>query len=293
MLKKLWAFIILAVMFSACSFFGSEKPQHMMWEVRTPKSTVFLVGSIHIGDTTLYPLENIYYEKLDSSDIFVTEVDMEDIDPTKIIKLVMLSDGTTLKDHVPEDVYKIIKDKFAKANVPEMAFQQFKPGFAILMTQMLDLKDNPADIGSMPEGIDKHLLARAKTQDKLALEDIATQIDLLENIINVDSTKMRLYLESETEDDMFGDINNLMQAWKDADTDKIVEIINKSTEIDEDFAKLKEEILDNRNKNMADKIDSYLVDGGKFYVVVGAAHLCGEGSIVDLLEKMGYTVKQL
>jgi uncharacterized protein YbaP (TraB family) len=41
---------------------------------------------------------------------------------------------------------------------------------------------------------------------------------------------------------------------------------------------------------MTDKIKSYLEKEGDFFVVVGAGHLVGERSIVDLLRAEGYTV---
>ncbi len=294
MFKKYWILLITAVMISSCSFFGGDNGgKHMMWEVRTPESTVFLVGSIHMADSSLYPLDNIYYEKLDSSEIFVTEIDIEDVDPMGIMKLIMLRDGKQLKDHVPADIYKKLGEKLESLGIPEQAYQMFKPGFALMMAQMAGDEDNTTKFTSLVEGIDVHLANKAEKHSKLALEDVASQMALLEQVIDVDPEKMRTYLDSDVDSENSMNLNTIIEAWKNADIDKIVELINHSAQMDEDSAKLMEELLDNRNKNMAKKIDAYLVDGGKFYIVVGAAHLCGKNSIIELLEEKGYTVNQL
>ncbi len=292
MLKRYWAFLLIVITFTACSSVPQGK-KHMMWEVRTPNSTVFLVGSIHIADSSLYPLDNIYYEKLDSSKIFVTEVNMDDVDPSSLLKLIQLRNGKTLKDMVPADIYKILSERLEKMGLPEMVYNTFKPGYALIMAQMMGDNEESKDLSSMAEGIDMHLAARASDKSKIGLEEIGTQMALLEKVIDVDPDKMHQYLNAQQNTENVSDLKSLINAWKNADTDKIVKVIEESAEMDNDSEKLMNELLHDRNINMANKINSYLVDGGTFYVVVGAAHLCGDKSIIELLEDMGYTVNQL
>ncbi len=292
MLKRYWAFLLIVITFTACSSVPQGK-KHMMWEVRTPNSTVFLVGSIHIADSSLYPLDNIYYEKLDSSKIFVTEVNMDDVDPSSVLKLVQLRNGKTLKDMVPADIYKILSERLEKMGLPEMVYNTFKPGYALMMAQIMGDNEESKDFSSMAEGIDMHLAARASDKSKIGLEEIGTQMAILEKVIDVDPKKMRQYLNAEQNSENMSDLKSLIEAWKNADTDKIVKVIEESAEMDDESEKLMNELLRDRNINMANKINSYLVDGGTFYVVVGAGHLCGDKSIIELLEDMGYTVNQL
>jgi len=50
-------------------------------------------------------------------------------------------------------------------------------------------------------------------------------------------------------------------------------------------------MFDERNAGMANRIREYLNSGkGDYFVVVGAGHLLGEGSMVDLLQQQGYQV---
>ena len=48
-----------------------------------------------------------------------------------------------------------------------------------------------------------------------------------------------------------------------------------------------------RNKRMTDRISQYLEEDSSYFVVIGAGHLIGENSIVDLLTKRGYTAKRM
>jgi uncharacterized protein YbaP (TraB family) len=50
-------------------------------------------------------------------------------------------------------------------------------------------------------------------------------------------------------------------------------------------------LFDERNAVMASRIGQYLKTGsGDYFVVVGAGHLLGKGSVVDLLQQQGYQV---
>ena len=54
------------------------------------------------------------------------------------------------------------------------------------------------------------------------------------------------------------------------------------------FRSLMKRLLLDRNVGMADKIDGYFnVGQGNYFIAVGALHLLGEGSVLDLLRKRG------
>ena len=51
--------------------------------------------------------------------------------------------------------------------------------------------------------------------------------------------------------------------------------------------------MDDRNEGMVTKINDMMKAGEKLFVVVGAGHLAGEKSVVDLLKKQGLEVTQI
>lgn len=53
------------------------------------------------------------------------------------------------------------------------------------------------------------------------------------------------------------------------------------------------QMLYDRNKNMAKAAEDLMSQGKNVFYVVGAAHYAGEGGIIDLLEKDGYTAERV
>ena len=60
--------------------------------------------------------------------------------------------------------------------------------------------------------------------------------------------------------------------------------------MDETFTK---NLLTNRNANWVTAIEGLLKDNHDDLIVVGAGHLAGDGSVVDLLAKAGFTVQRI
>jgi uncharacterized protein YbaP (TraB family) len=49
-------------------------------------------------------------------------------------------------------------------------------------------------------------------------------------------------------------------------------------------------LVSERNKKMKERLGDLLKKGGKYFVVVGAGHFAGAGSIIDLFEKEGFSI---
>jgi uncharacterized protein YbaP (TraB family) len=56
---------------------------------------------------------------------------------------------------------------------------------------------------------------------------------------------------------------------------------------------LYQSLLIDRNANWTPKIEILLETPGTHLVAVGAAHLIGDGSVIDLLKQKGYDVQRL
>ena len=56
--------------------------------------------------------------------------------------------------------------------------------------------------------------------------------------------------------------------------------------------RFKVRLIDERNRTMAARIEPLLQGDGSF-VAIGAAHLPGEGGVLDLLEARGYRITRI
>ena len=85
------------------------------------------------------------------------------------------------------------------------------------------------------------------------------------------------------------EIGELVGAWKAGDTAALAGLL--SDEFDE-FPDLYRRLTVDRNRAWVGRLADLLDDRDDYLVVVGALHLVGKDSVVDLLEQRGYEVVQ-
>ena len=81
----------------------------------------------------------------------------------------------------------------------------------------------------------------------------------------------------------------MLSAWRTGDTEKLATLL--SSEFDK-FPELYKPLTEDRNRAWMGKLVDLLDDDDDYLVVVGALHLVGRNSVVDLLRQRGYEVRQ-
>jgi len=264
--------------------FGSHlSAKNIFWSVEHNGNTVYLLGSIHIADDSIYPLDSVIYRAFDRSEYFVLEMDPTAVNPLEIMKYTNYRGDTLLKNMVTPDLYEQIKSLMKKHNVPEMAYSTMKPYSAISTIFLLEMMSYGF---SKTAGIDLYFLERARNSGKIVkeLESFEIQMGFMERLNNYPEEFLNFTLNELEESKQ--QVKDLLSAWKNGDTDKIWEIthLGKDTE---GFEQFMEEINYSRNLKMAETIREYLESGEVHFVVVGALHLLGERGIIKLLENTG------
>ena len=77
----------------------------------------------------------------------------------------------------------------------------------------------------------------------------------------------------------------MFAAWKSGDAETLEKILLDDYKNDPRYKEFFEEMFTKRNIRMTNIIEKYLEGDKVHFVVVGAGHLIGEGSIVDILKK--------
>lgn len=83
---------------------------------------------------------------------------------------------------------------------------------------------------------------------------------------------------------------DLVSAWASGDVDALQQVMVPKNEAEQAAM---EALLYERNRKWIPQIERLLADNREDLIVVGAAHLAGAGSVLDLLEKAGYTVTRI
>lgn len=263
------------------------------YEIENKGNKVYMLGSIHVGKSSLYPIDKDIVNALKSSDKIYMEIDLSKKDEAKAMQeKIYYKDGKTLKDDLGEDLYKRVLKIFEVFGMTEDHVKKIRP-WAVYNTLSVDPSGTAANASY---GVESYFLALSLL-NKIEideLESIKFQSDLLSNFDNASYIKMIEGLTTEIENNGYKNINagldNLLDAWTKGDKAKMKNIL--SQEGDEASEKFNEVLLKERDKGMAKKIDTMLKKDGKntYFILVGSAHLVPDNSVTGILKNMGYEV---
>ncbi|SER83919.1 TraB/GumN family protein [Salipaludibacillus aurantiacus] len=260
----------------------------VFYRVEENGQTVYLFGSVHVGDEEMYPLHNDIEEAFQEADYLAVEIDTADVNEMEASQVMMehgtYTDGTSLSDVVDDEIYEEAADRLAAYGLNEAMINQFKPWFVSMMLSDLALEET--DYRS-EEGIDMHFIERAHESGLpvISLESIESQIESLSSA--PEEEQVESLEEMVKQFDIYEEeLETMINVWKAGNTD----IFAQLREMDGDTDQL---AMDERDEDMTAQIEEFLSDdsGDTYFVVVGALHLAGENSIPDLLTERGYSVE--
>jgi len=296
-LTRLSLFTILAVAFlaAACVAVADEKPL-FMWQVQSETATVSLVGSIHVGKPDFFPLAEPFEKAFADAPVLAVEVDMTDpVNLQKSAVLVMqkgmLPGDTTLEDRLSPELWQRLKEYADERNLNLAMYSKLSPGIVAMMMVLEEYQKQGFD----PElGIDKHFLDAAREQDKeiRELETVEAQLDLFFSIDDqLDDVLVAEILDQMSE--ITAITEEMVGLWRSGDVEGLDEFLQDQMGEDPAMADFYRTLLDDRNVEMADKIDEWLKADTDVYVVVGAGHFAGKMGILSLLEGKGHKIQQI
>lgn len=266
---------------------SSTKPETFMWKLTSETATVYMLGSIHLGQKDMYPLHEKIEKAYDTSDYLVVEADISSDKIAQIqaltMKYGMFTDGKTLKSVLPEATYEKLDAELKTLNLSAAAFNGFKPWLVVLTLASLEASNEQMDAQL---GIDMYFLSKARETSKsiLELESVEFQLQLFDGI---PMEKQIAYVENavvKKDDDSKDLLKKLVAAWKNADAKEMASIMEKNKKEDG----IDSVLFGKRDEGMAEKIIGYLATDKTYFIVVGAGHLAGKHSIIENLRKKGY-----
>lgn len=263
-----------------------------MWKISSEKATVHILGSMHFANEDLYPLNQAIQEAFNNSDTLVLEINPLIADQQEIQKYVQgrgfYSKSESITDHITPDVLHLLESFTKKYNIQSSPLYKMKPGLLALSLTSMQLME----LGYRPEnGIDYHFARQAGTSKQiLELESVREQLSMLFSMPDENQFLRYTLLDLENLENFMDDI---IMAWTNGDQQLFYHLIMEPYENLAIFKPYIRKLYENRNLRMASKIKKYLKTGGTYFVVVGAGHLVGEKSILNILDKQKYTIEQV
>ncbi|MEZ9998238.1 TraB/GumN family protein [Vibrio lentus] len=278
-MRTFWYVTLFVLAFSA----KQAAAEPLYWQAKKDDLTLTILGSVHVGDESMYPLPAQITDTLKQSDGLIVETDIR-----KTEGVVYPTTTVTTGDVLNKQQKQLLTSISKSLDMPTPQLLSSPPWATSLSIQMQQLKK--LGYGSA-DGIDATLAYKATTQDVpiISLEPLQFQIDLIAG--QKDSGKEWLVSSLEEFDQTDRVVHCLIESWKAGDVTKL-----------EDFAKLSEmptelekAFLTDRNVDWANKLsanDWKLDSKGNYLLVVGTLHLIGEGNLLQLLKEKGFNVTQ-
>lgn len=263
----------------------------LLFEIKSKLNTVYIFGSIHLAKASFYPLSTQVEQAYAQANAVVVEADVTDVVASKnALPLLSYASPDKLQNHLSPTTWQSLQDFMGPA-VEQL--QGFKPAVAAMGISLGVFAQN----GYEPAyGIDLYFIHRAKEDKKklLELESLAFQAGVLSGLTDEEGDSLlKQSLTSLHNGEALRDAERLIATWQAGDAVGLAALFTEAGNKDAGTKKLMKLLLDDRNVAMAQKINRLLIDGEKTFVVVGAGHLTGMNSIIDLLQKQGVQVRQL
>ena len=250
----------------------------------------WLLGSIHAGKPSLYPLPDPVERAWQQSRALVMEVDMTHISQEQwqeMGAITRLVDGKTLKDHLPIDLYRRTLIAAGQNGLNESMLAPLRPWFAAITLTQAALERT----GYRGEyGVDQHFAKRANDGGKpiVGLETLLEQLGYLASV----GDNQTLMLESTLDElpDIQQGFDAVMTAWQNGDETTLINLLREEMAPPKLQAWLEQTLLAERNRNWVKKWPSL---PNESFIVVGALHLYGEQGLLALLEQQGWRITPL
>jgi uncharacterized protein YbaP (TraB family) len=263
-----------------------------LWSVSDADTTVYLFGTIHLLPENYQWRTPRFDQAIDNSQQLVVETIVDDKDPTKIMSALSslgFSPGLPpLDQRVPPAKRPALAAAVKKSGFPPGALDRMETwaaAFILLGTQFRDMGLKGQ------EGVEA-VLRNAFTSKGKPVGELESNVEQLGFFDTLPEKAQRQLLEGAITQskDMKTDFGGMLAAWSRGDVKAIARTFNRDLAASPE---LQQALIKRRNQNWTKWIEQRMASPGSVLIAVGAGHLAGEDSVVAMLKKDGYRVRQV
>jgi uncharacterized protein len=258
--------------------------------------SMYLFGTIHVGQPEFYPLEARIVAAVNGASKLALEVD-PDSDPAGVEqarrKYGLYPDGVASDEMTPV-LRERTRHALAKAGIDADAMAHVRPW---LVATVLAIAEYSAQGYRTDLSVESHLigLAKASKVPVVSLETVTAQLSLFDRLSEAE--QLRFLEESVTlieSGRQRAEVRQIVEAWRTADRrifDEIAARAAADTTLSGRF--VKKVLLDERNIGLANKLALMLKQDNNVVAAIGVLHLVGSNSVPALLSARGLSVERV
>ncbi|MCB9224756.1 MAG: TraB/GumN family protein [Crocinitomicaceae bacterium] len=261
-----------------------EDGNSLLWRIeKDGYQTAYMYGTMHIIEAEYYHFTDKMTEKIKNSDAIIMEVGGMP-NPIETLNLMELDSGDIRSIFSNEEMRTIVEffDKKLGQD-PDSFFKMYgkmKPFFILQAISQHYFSDNT-------ESYDLDIMSIAG-QNEIPLVGLETLEQQLGFFDAIPQNKMNEMIIGSIEDfeKEKKSTAKMMKIYSEQRVDKLIPLMSKQSPEMMEYSDI---FLYDRNKAWIPKIVEEMKTR-KIFIAVGAAHLLGEGGLIDLLEKEGFTL---
>ena len=255
------------------------------WKASSPTTTVYLMGSIHVGDKSLYPLPEAVESAFAAARVLAVEINVKNVEQSKAVKLVqqygMYSGEDSLLKHIPKETADALASFCEKNGFPIVAAEKMKPWLAAFTVIVFTIQKSGQD---PMLGIDRHFLDEVKAPQRIEeFETAEYQISIFASATEEEQLGL-LYEALKKAPQSQERLKQLQDAYMGGDPEAISKLVREEETGPKSLMK---KLIDDRNVAMTEKVDAYLKGKEPCFVVVGAGHIVGGGLVRQFEQALG------
>lgn len=262
------------------------------WVISDDDTTILLFGTIHALRPDVEWLDSGLRSDIGRMDGIFLELAPEQQVPEIMNPLViehgLLKNGEQLAALLDSETYTTLQKRFQAAGMVEAQYGQLRPWMAGITLTVIEF----AKQGFNPElGVEK-ILTRIAGENGVPVAGLETaeyQIGRFAGLPRAQEVHL-LTLSLDQLSDTGKLIGDMTDFWTAGDVDGLGNLL---TEEMKKTPELAERLLYERNRNWVGQMKEILAQPGTYMVAVGAGHLTGDQSLIELLEKDGVAVKRV
>ena len=264
-----------------------------LWEVSDPDTTIYLFGTIHLLPQNYQWRTASFDQALAGSQELVVETIVDNKNPQKLMAaMASLAFNTPnlppLTDRVPPAKRAALAAAIKKTGFPPQALDRMETWAAAITL----LGDQFKDMGLKgDEGVEAVLRNTFISQEK-PIGELESNVEQLGFFDTLPESAQRQLLEGaiDNPDSMRKDFRGMLAAWLRGDVKAIARTFNHDLA---SSPELQQALIRRRNANWSRWIEQRMAQPGQLFIAVGAGHLAGRDSVIDLLQRDGYHVRRV
>jgi uncharacterized protein YbaP (TraB family) len=271
---------------------GTQSVRPALWALSDSDTTIYLFGTIHLLPQN-YQWQTPQLGKAEStaqSLVIETIVDPAHPQPylDAILKLGFARGLPPIASRVPEAKRAALLAAIAKSGAPVQRFDQMKTWMAAVQLLQLQFMEMDLHGQEAPETV----LRQDFTSAGKPIEQLETNAEQFGYFDQLPETAQRQLLEGALEPvtGVKAEFDQMLSAWARGDVKAVAKSFNRDLGSSPELA---EALITRRNANWSNWIKHRLTQPGAVMVAVGAGHLTGRDSVIELLRRDGYRVRRL